>query len=94
MTDDELREIIESEGLAGMTANVFTRNRIYIGRVARINVKTLMLTEPRIIEIGKAEVSEIDATPSIAETVHEEEMPGAAHRYVAISIEHIEAIRF
>lgn len=94
MTESELREIIESEGLSGMLATVFTINRVYIGRIARINVKTLMIADPQVMEIGETEAHEIKGTPSIAETVHEEDMPGPAHKYVAVSIEHIEAIGF
>jgi len=95
MTESELREIIESQGLAGMTASVFTRYRLYVGRVARINVTTLMLLDPRVSVIGKEEeFRDIIGTPSIADTAHPEEAEGAPHRYVAISIDHIEAIGF
>lgn len=94
MTDKELREIIESQGLAGLIASVFTKNRIYIGRVARINVTTLMLMEPTVRVIGEAMPSEITATPSVADTADPGEAGGAAHKYVAIAIEKIEAIGF
>lgn len=94
MTENELREIVESEGLSGMLTSIFTKNRVYFGRVARINVKTLMLMDPRIKSRGEDEIHEIMATPSIAETAHAEGIPGAAHKYVAIAIDHIEAIGF
>ncbi|HEY3375299.1 MAG TPA: hypothetical protein VGK02_09580 [Candidatus Aquicultor sp.] len=93
MTNSELREIIESQGLAGMNATIFTRNRAYIGRVARINVTTLMLIDPKYFEVGEHESREIIAMPSIADAV-EEDKSGGLHRYVAIATEDIEAIGF
>lgn len=93
MTESELREIIESEGLAGLEATVFTRNRMYIGRVGRINVTILMLAEPKVMELGEIEPRQIVATPSVAEAA-EEHVSGMPHRYIAISIGDIEAIAF
>lgn len=94
MTVNELREIIESEGLAGMTASVFTKNRVFVGQVGRINVTTLMLVDAKVATINKKELREITATPSIADTADPDEIGGPAHKYVAISIDHIEAIGF
>ncbi|HZD60745.1 MAG TPA: hypothetical protein VE439_09885 [Anaerolineae bacterium] len=94
MTVTELREILETQGLAGMVASVFTRNRIYIGQVGRINVTTLMLLDPKVSTIGEEEVRDITATPSIADAAHPEEIEGPAHKYIAVSIDHIEAIGF
>ncbi len=93
MTVSELREIIESQGLSGLEATVFTRNRMYIGRVGRINVTTLMLADPRVMELGETEPRELIATPSIAEAA-EEHVSGLPHKYIAVSIEYIEAIAF
>ncbi|NCO66409.1 MAG: hypothetical protein COW32_06715 [Candidatus Aquicultor secundus] len=94
MTESELREIIESQGLAGLTASIFTNNRVYIGRVARINVATLMLMEPTAKAIGEVAPTEVIGTPSVADTADPGESGGAVHRYVAIAIEKIEAIGF
>lgn len=94
MTMNELREILESQGLAGMTASVFTKNRVFIGQVGRINVTTLMLLDPKVATISEKEVRNITATPSIADVAHPEEIEGPAHKYVAVSIDHIEAIGF
>ncbi|MHB8842682.1 MAG: hypothetical protein ACYC56_13020 [Candidatus Aquicultor sp.] len=94
MTESELREIVESQGLAGLTASVFTNNRVYVGRVARINVTTLMLMEPTAKAIGDVAPTEIIGTTSVADTADPGESGGAAHKYVAIAIEKIEAIGF
>ncbi|MCL6472156.1 MAG: hypothetical protein K6T91_05020 [Firmicutes bacterium] len=92
MTESELREIIESQGLAGLEASIFTKNRVYIGRVGRINVTTLMIADPKVAAIGE-ELHEIVGTPSIAEAA-EEHVSGLPHKYVAIAIDEIEAIGF
>lgn len=94
MTENELREIIEEQGLAGLTASIFTTNRMYVGQVGRINVTTLMLLDPKVMEIGQEEPHDITATPSIADTVDPDVTETPPHRYVAIAIDDIEAIGF